>query len=101
MICDILINAQHDPGCILGGESYTLNGNVRAGKGNFLVAEADESDGSHLFIRPRYGIITNVDREHLDYYKDTEGVTRSSRAFMQNIEPNGMLFALIDDRFLR
>jgi len=101
MVSDILIKAGHDPVCILGGESPGLNGNVYIGKGKFLVAEADESDGSHLFLEPKFGIITNIDREHLDYYKDVDHIVETNLKFLENIRRNGIFFGCIDDDLIR
>lgn len=101
MIADILIKSGYDPICILGGESVNLNGNAYAGKGSFLVAEADESDGSHLYLEPKFAIITNIDREHLDYYKDIEHIINTSSAFLDRIKAGGAFFGLIDDEFIR
>lgn len=101
MISDILIKAGYDPICILGGESSSINGNAYVGKGRFLVAEADESDGSHLYLEPKFGIITNIDREHLDYYRDTESLIKTNERFLEKIRPDGVFFGLIDDNFIR
>ncbi len=101
MISDILIKAGCDPVCILGGEALSLNGNAYAGKGKFLVAEADESDGTHLYLEPRFGIITNIDREHLDYYKDAEHIIQTNLKFLERIQPDGTFLGLIDNELIR
>jgi len=101
MISDILIRAGHDPICILGGESASLKGNACIGKGKFLVAEADESDGSHLHLEPMFAVITNIDREHLDYYKNTEDILKTSLLFLEKIQQGGTFFGSIDNDFIR
>lgn len=101
MISDILIKAHQDPTCILGGESAALNGNARNGKGKYLVAEADESDGSQLYLNPKYGIITNIDYEHLDHYKTMDNNIKANLEFLKNIKPDGAFFGLIDNEFIK
>ena len=101
MISEILLKAGYDPTCILGGESINLRTNAYAGKGRYLVAEADESDGTHLYLEPSFGIITNIDLEHLDYYKDAEKIYEANLSFLKRIQPEGMFFGLIDDKLIR
>jgi len=101
MISEIMVKAGYDPICVLGGESLNLGGNVHLGKGKYLVAEADESDGSHVYLEPSYGIITNIDREHLDYYKGLDDIISTNLKFLRNIRPEGTFFGLIDDAFIR
>jgi UDP-N-acetylmuramate--alanine ligase len=101
MIADILIKGGCDPICILGGESLTLNSNAHAGRGRFLVAEADESDGTHLKLTPKYAILTNIDKEHLDYYRDRDHLVKTNLSFLEKIRPGGSFFGLIDDYFIR
>ncbi len=58
-------------------------GNAVLGKSDLFVAEADESDGSFIKLNPLYGVITNIEEEHLDYYKDLEGVLKAFKVFLQ------------------
>ncbi len=69
MIGVILNKANFDPTIVIGGKLDILGSNAKLGKGQFLVAEADESDGSFLFLNPTIAVVTNIDEEHLDYYK--------------------------------
>lgn len=101
MVSDILLKADMDPVCILGGESENLGGNAYAGRGKYIVAEADESDGSHLYLAPKFAIVTNIDREHLDYYKNTEHLIRINSSFLDKIHPDGVFFGLIDNEYIR
>lgn len=101
MVASILIEAGYDPLCLIGGESPALKSNAYAGKGKFLVAEADESDGSFLYLEPTFGIITNIDREHLDYYKGIDDIMKANLRFMERIKPGGAFFGLIDDESIR
>jgi UDP-N-acetylmuramate--alanine ligase len=68
MIATVLGRAGHDPTVVIGGRLNTLGSNARLGKGDFIVAEADESDGSFLKLSPTIAVVTNIDREHLDHY---------------------------------
>ncbi|MCK5237270.1 MAG: UDP-N-acetylmuramate--L-alanine ligase, partial [Deltaproteobacteria bacterium] len=69
MISSIMGRAGMDPTIVTGGKLNSFKANARLGTGEFLVAEADESDGSFLALSPIIAIITNIDREHLDYYQ--------------------------------
>jgi UDP-N-acetylmuramate--alanine ligase len=101
MISFILIKAGYDPVCVLGGESENLKSNAYAGKGKYLVAEADESDGSHIALSPKYAIITNIDREHLDYYGDEDQIIKTNLLFLSKIRRDGVFFGNMDDMYIR
>jgi UDP-N-acetylmuramate--alanine ligase len=97
-LCALLLaRAGLDPTVIVGGEAANLNGNYRNGAGDFVVCEADESDGSFTKLKPAYGILTNIDREHLEHYRDFEGLLLANRMFMENIKPGGCLITSYDD----
>ena len=70
----VLREAGRDPTMVVGGKLRALGTNARLGQGEFLVAEADESDGTFLLLSPIVAVVTNIDREHLDYYGDMERV---------------------------
>jgi UDP-N-acetylmuramate--alanine ligase len=74
-----------DPTLVIGGRVKSLRTNARLGKGDFLVAEADESDGSFLHLNPTIAVVTNVDREHMDHYKDFESLKSTFEAFVAKI----------------
>ncbi len=74
LIGQILFGAKLDPTVVIGGRVNSLKTNAKLGKGEFLVAEADESDGSFLKLNPTIAVITNIDPEHLDHYKDFEAL---------------------------
>jgi len=97
-LCSLmLIKAGLDPTVLIGGEADFLNGNWRSGKSDLVICEADESDGSFQKIKSEYGIITNIDREHLDYYKDFNAIIKANRNFIKNIKKGGCLITSYDD----
>ncbi|MFH1189332.1 MAG: UDP-N-acetylmuramate--L-alanine ligase [Candidatus Omnitrophota bacterium] len=93
----MLESARLDPTVIIGGEVSCFNGNAKLGKGPYAVAEADESDGSFVHLKPLYGVITNMEMEHLDYFKSLSHIHRSYRAFIDNIKGGGTVFYNHDD----
>lgn len=72
LLATILQESQYDPTYIIGGIVDNLNGHAKVGKGEFLIAEADESDGSFLMLNPIMSVITNIDNDHLDHYGSEE-----------------------------
>lgn len=101
LVSFLLIEAGLDPTVFIGGEVYFLNGNSRYGKSNLVVTEADESDGSFLLLRPLYSVATNIDKEHMDYYKTMDEVIASYREFIENTKDEGCAFVCIDDPNLK
>jgi len=97
MIAEILINARLEPTVIIGGRLKRLGTNAKLGKGKLLVSEADESDGSFLKLQPAVAVITNVDREHLDFYKDFESVKKAFEQFMNSVPFYGFAVVNLDD----
>jgi UDP-N-acetylmuramate--alanine ligase len=88
------------PTICVGGEVFSLNGNAFTGSGNYFVLEADESDGSLLTLNPLYSIITNVDREHMDYYRNLEHVMQTFKEFLTHTKKEGVIFLCRDDKQL-
>src|SRR5512145_2424200 len=86
MVSTILAQGGLDPTMVIGGKLASIGSNARLGDGDIIVAEADESDGSFLKLSPAIAVITNIDREHLDYYP---GITEIKDAFLKfaNIVP--------------
>ncbi len=86
-----------DPTVIVGGEVDLFGGNAKSGSGEYVVAEADESDGSFLYLKPLYSIITNIEMEHIDYYKTLSDAIDSYAAFASNMKKTGTLLYNFDD----
>lgn len=97
LISHILIEADLDPTVIVGGHLKNLSSNAKLGTGDFLVAEADESDRSFLQLHSTLGIITNIDLEHLETYKDLDDIKQTYQQFMDNLPFYGKAFVCIDD----
>jgi UDP-N-acetylmuramate--alanine ligase len=74
MVGAVLAEGRYDPTIIVGGRVTSLGANVRLGQGEFLVAEADESDGSFLKLDPTIAVVTTIDAEHLDHYGSLEAI---------------------------
>ncbi len=97
----VLIKAGFDPTVIIGTKLKEFkNSNFRNGKGDYLVLEADEYQKSFLNYSPAAAIILNIDREHLDYYKNLTGIKNAFLKFIKNIQPNGILILNKDDKNL-
>ncbi len=93
----LLFEAGLFPTVAIGGILKNINTNACLGRGDFFVAEADESDGSFLFYQPKYSIITNIDYEHLDYYKDFQNELNMFKDFLERTDKDGCIFGCDDD----
>jgi UDP-N-acetylmuramate--alanine ligase len=101
MAATVLAHAGLDPTMVVGGRLNSLGSNARLGTGEFLVAEADESDGSFLTLSPTIAIVTNIDPEHLDYYKDIEHLKRAFVEFMNKVPFYGSSILCVDHENIR
>jgi UDP-N-acetylmuramate--alanine ligase len=98
MVATILSHAGVDPTVVVGGKVAAMGGsNARVGKSDFLVVEADESDGSFLKLSPIFEIVTNIDREHLDHYSDIEAVRAAFVEFVNKVPFYGAAVVCLDD----
>ncbi len=97
MITMIMREAGLDPTYVIGGELNDVGSNAHAGSGEFVIAEADESDGSFLLLRPWAEVITNVEEDHLDFFRDGEEVREYFRRFVSLLPPEGILVFAGDD----
>src|SRR6202167_4567723 len=101
MIAAVLAGGGLDPTVVVGGRVNALGSNARLGKSQYLVAEADESDRSFLKLSPILSVVTNIDREHMDCYRNMRDVKRAFLDFMDRVPFYGMVVACNDDAMLR
>jgi UDP-N-acetylmuramate--alanine ligase len=97
MIATVLAAGNLDPTVVVGGRVDTLGSNARLGRSQYLVAEADESDRSFLKLSPILSVVTNLDREHMDCYRDMEDVEAAFLEFMERVPFYGACTACIDN----
>ncbi len=100
MISSVLRAGGLDPTIIIGGKVNGLGSNACWGQGEFLIAEADESDGSFLRLTPSIAVVTNIDREHLDYYSDLNAIIRCFLDFIDKVPFYGLAILCGDDPHL-
>jgi len=101
MVAAVLAAGGLDPTVVVGGRVGALGSNARVGKSQYLVAEADESDRSFLKLSPILAVVTNIDREHMDCYRDMQDVEQTFLRFMNSIPFYGMVVACSDNEDLR
>ena len=101
MISHVLMHAKLNPTIIIGGHLKNISTNAQLGTGDFLVAEADESDRSLLKLHATLGLITNIDLEHLDTYKDLDDIKSTFKQFLNNLPFYGKAILCIDDENVR
>jgi UDP-N-acetylmuramate--alanine ligase len=89
-----------DPTFLIGGELNDVGSNARCGTGAYYVVEADESDGSFLELAPYVAIVTNVEADHLDHYGSLDAVVDAFRAFVAQVDPEGVAVLCADDAVL-
>jgi len=97
----VLAHAGLDPTMVIGGRLNSVGSNARLGEGEFLVAEADESDGTFLQLSPTIAIVTNIDPEHLDYYDDIEHLKRTFAEFINKVPFYGSAILCLDHANVR
>jgi UDP-N-acetylmuramate--alanine ligase len=97
MLATILTHAKLDPTVVIGGKVNALGCHAKLGKGDFVVAEADESDGSFLHLPATYGMVTNVDNDHLDHFGNLEGIDRAFLDFIGKLPFYGIAAVCGDD----
>ena len=98
LISSIFQETKIDPTIINGGVINSINTSAKLGKSDWSILEADESDGSFIFIPPTYSIITNIDREHMDYYRSIEELKKYFIKFVNKVPSFGKSFICIDDQ---
>jgi UDP-N-acetylmuramate--alanine ligase len=87
----------YDPTVVLGGELNDIGGNAKLGQGEFMIAEADESDGSFLKLLPGITVVTNIENDHLDYYGTKENIMMAFTKFILKTPPEGFTVLCMDD----
>ena len=98
LISNIFSHAKIDPTVINGGVLNSFSGSARLGKSEWCILESDESDGSFTKIPPTYSIVTNIDKEHIDYYKSLEILKKNFVKFIEKIPSFGKVFICLDDK---
>lgn len=93
----VLASAGLDPTLVIGGRLDIIGSNARLGQGDFLVAEADESDGSFLMLTPTIAVVTNIDLEHLDYYQGLDHLKETFLTFINRVPFYGSAVVCLDD----
>jgi UDP-N-acetylmuramate--alanine ligase len=97
MVATILANAGIDPTIVIGGRLNAIGTNARLGQGKFLVAEADESDGSFLKLSPTIAVVTNIDADHLDFYRDIDEIKATFVQFINKVPFYGLAVLCLDN----
>src|SRR5438094_8014577 len=97
MIATILDQAGLDPTVVVGGILNTIGSNARLGKGEFIVLEADESDRSFLLLSPTIAVVTNIEADHLDHYRDLEDIQTAFLSFINKVPFYGAAILCLDE----
>ena len=98
LIASIFQETKMDPTIINGGVINSINNSAKLGKSDWSILEADESDGSFVYIPPTYSIITNIDREHMDFYSSMEELNKYFIKFVNKVPSFGKSFICLDDK---
>lgn len=101
LISTILAHGGFDPTVVIGGRLKATGSNARLGQGDFLVAEADESDGSFLRLSPTIAVVTNIDREHMEFFKTMDALEEAFLSFMNKVPFYGVSVVCIENEHLR
>ena len=101
LVAKILSDQKLDPTIINGGVINSFKSNAKLGKGEWAILEADESDGSFLKLPINYSIVTNIDNEHLDYYKSFKNLENSFMKFIEKTPPTGKAIVCIDSKNIK
>ena len=97
MVGTVLAEGGLDPTVVIGGRLNAWGTNAKLGKGDFVVAEADESDGTFLLYSPTISLVTNIDTEHLDFYKDLDEIKETFLEFMNQVPFYGLNILCLED----
>src|SRR5213596_1356876 len=100
LVANVLAEGGIDPTIVIGGKVNALGSHARLGRGDLLVAEADESDGSFLKLSPTIAVVTNIDQEHLDHYGTMERLCETFLDFINKVPFYGLSVLCVDDPVL-
>ena len=101
LVATVLAAGGVDPTVVIGGKLNSLGSNAKLGQGEFLVAEADESDGSFLKLTPTIAVVTNIDEEHLDYYRDINDIKDAFLSFINKVPFYGVSILCLDQKHIQ
>jgi UDP-N-acetylmuramate--alanine ligase len=97
IVSTVLEKGGLDPTVVIGGKLKSIGSNALLGHGDFIVAEADESDGSFLKMSPTIAVVTNIDREHLDFYEDLDDIKNAFLSFIDRVPFYGLAVLCLDN----
>ncbi len=100
LVASVLRNGGLDPTCVVGGRLNSLGTNAKLGSSQYLVAEADESDGTFLILFPMIAVVTNIDLEHLDFYRDLDEIKQAFVTFINKVPFFGLAILCADNENL-
>jgi UDP-N-acetylmuramate--alanine ligase len=101
LVASLLSFGGLDPTVIIGGKLKDIGSHAKLGKGEFFVAEADESDGSFLKLSPTIAVVTNIDREHMDFFKTIEELKTAFLSFVNKVPFYGVSILCSDNKYVR
>lgn len=101
LVASLLGEGKLDPTVVIGGKLKGIGSNAKLGGGEFLVAEADESDGSFLKLSPTIAVVTNIDREHMDYFKNIDEIKGAFLSFINKVPFYGLSIVCGDNNYIK
>jgi UDP-N-acetylmuramate--alanine ligase len=101
IVASVLAQGGLDPTVVIGGKLKSIGANAVLGQGDYIVAEADESDGSFLKFSPTIAVVTNIDREHLDFYADLDEIKSAFLQFLDRIPFYGLAVLCLDNEAIQ